>query len=134
LHAECYRGGVHARHTRADHDHFRGVHTRDATHQHSTPTVGAHQSVRADLRCESSGHLTHWRQQRKTPVGQFDRLVRDRGGAGAQYCVGAFARGRQMQVGEHHLAGADPVVLLGDGLLDLQHHLGVAPDIIGRVT
>ena len=39
-----------------------------------------------------------------------------------------------MQVSEDHLPGADPVVLLSDGLLDLQHHLGVTPDLVGRVT
>ena len=32
-----------------------------------------------------------------------------------------------MQVGEQHLVLAQPVVLLGDRLLDLEHQVGVAP-------
>ena len=41
--------------------------------------------------------------------------------------------GGQVQVGEQHLALAHAVVLLGDRLLDLEHHLGVAPDVVGGV-
>ena len=38
-----------------------------------------------------------------------------------------------MQVGEQHLALAHPVVLLGDRLLDLEHHLGLLPHVVGGV-
>ena len=38
-----------------------------------------------------------------------------------------------MEVGEERQALAHPVVLLGDRLLDLEHHVGLGPDVVGRV-
>src|SRR6202020_1532092 len=44
--------------------------------------------------------------------------------------VGAGLVRRQVQVGEEREAGAHPVVLLGDGLLDLEHRVGGAPPLV----
>ena len=41
--------------------------------------------------------------------------------------------GGEVQVGEERLALAHPVVLLGDRLLDLEHHVGGAPHVVGGV-
>jgi len=37
----------------------------------------------------------------------------------------------EVQVGEERLVLAQPVVLLGDRLLDLQHQVGGGPDLVG---
>ena len=42
--------------------------------------------------------------------------------------------GREVQVGEEGQALAHAVVLLGHGLLDLEHHVRLAPDVVGAST
>ena len=87
----------------------------------------------ADLRREPAGDLGHRGQQRQRAVGQLDGLVGDRGDAGVDQRIGALARGGQVQVGEQRLPGSHPVVLLGDGLLDLQDQLTGGPHLVGGV-
>ena len=89
------------------------------------------QVVRADLRGEPAGDLGHRGEQRQRPVGQLHGLVRDAGDLAVDQRVGALLGGGQVQVGEEHLPGAHPVVLLGDRLLDLEHQLGGVPHLVG---
>ena len=58
-------------------------------------------------------------------------LVRDGGRARLQQRVGALAGGGEVEVGEERLVLAQPPVLLGDRLLDLEHHVGGGPDLVG---
>ena len=44
-----------------------------------------------------------------------------------------YARMREVQVGEERLPLTHARILLGDGLLDLEHHVGGAPDVVGAV-
>jgi hypothetical protein len=47
--------------------------------------------------------------------------------------VGQRLVGGEVQVGEEDEVLAQPVVFLGDRLLDLHDHVGLAPHVIGRV-
>ena len=40
---------------------------------------------------------------------------------------------RQVQVGEQRQVLAEAVVFLLDGLLDLEHHVGLAPEVVGGI-
>jgi len=93
--------------------------------------AGTHQMVRADLRSEPPGDLGHRGEQRQRAVGQLDRLVRDPGDPAVEQRVGALLGGRQVQIGEEHLAGPHPRVLLGDRLLDLENQLAGGPHVVG---
>jgi hypothetical protein len=48
-----------------------------------------------------------------------------------QQLLGERLVGRQVQVGEEGEVLAQPVVLLLDRLLDLEDHVGLAPDVVG---
>ena len=56
--------------------------------------------------------------------------------AASRECTDAILRAGATAIAYEtvELPDEDPVVLLSDGLLDLQHHLGVTPDLVGRVT
>ena len=95
------------------------------------PPPGAHQVVGADLRAEAAGDLGHRGEQRERAVAELDGLVGDAGDLVVKQRVGAGLVRGQVQVGEEDQARAHPVVLLGDRLLDLEHHVGDAPDLVG---
>lgn len=87
--------------------------------------------VGPDLRGDAAGHLGHRGEQGQRAVGLLDRLVGDGGRGGLQQRVGALAGGGEVEVGEERLVLAQPVVLLGDRLLDLQQQVGRGPDLVG---
>ncbi len=99
--------------------------------QHPAPARGALQVVGADLRRHPAGHLAHRGEQRQRPVGQPHGLVGDGRGARGDERVGALLRRREVQEGEQHLVGAQPVVLLRHRFLDLQHEPGGTPHLVG---
>ena len=86
-----------------------------------------------DLRRQTAGDLRHRVEQRQTTGRQLHGLVRDRGDLLVDELFGQWPVGGQVKVGEQNQALAQPVVLLGDRLLDLEHHVGVAPDLVGSV-
>jgi len=90
------------------------------------------QVMGADLRRHPPGHLRHRGQQRQRPVGQLDGLVGDGRDPRVEQRVGAFQGCGKVQVGEQDLALAQPVILLGDGLLDLEDQLGLLPHVLDR--
>ncbi len=115
-------------------DHDLGVgHAADAAHEHPAPALGPHHRVRTDLRGEAAGDLGHRVEQRQQPGRQLHRLVGDGGDALRDELLGEGLVGGEVEVGEEEQALAQPVVLLGDGLLDLHHHVGLAPHVVGGV-
>ncbi len=65
------------------------------------------------------GNLAHRREQRQPPVLGLHSLVCDPVDTPVKEELGEPAVGRQVQVGEQLLTRAEPVIFLGDGLLDL---------------
>ncbi|CAM5348720.1 hypothetical protein SAURM35S_00072 [Streptomyces aurantiogriseus] len=130
-HADGDLRGVPAGDATADDHGPAGQHAGDAAGQHTAAAVGAHQVVGADLGGEPARDLGHRGEQRQCAAGQLDRLVGDRRGAGLQEGVRALLGGGQVQVGEERLVLAEAVVLLGDGLLDLQQQVGGGPHLVG---
>ena len=108
----------------------------DTTHtsqQHTPAALGLHQRVGTDLRRETAGDLGHRVEQRQRTRGQLHGLVGDAGDLALGQLLGQRLVGGEVEVGEQHLPLGHPVVLLGDRLLDLEHHLRLAPHVIGRV-
>ena len=64
----------------------------------------------------------------RRPRRVLDRLVGDAGGARVAEATGQLRIGRQVQVGEEQLAGAQHLDLDRLRLLDLDHHLGLGED------
>ena len=114
----------------AQHGHLCARNATDAAHQHPTATAGLEQRGRAHLGSETAGDLAHGVQQRQGAVGALHRLVRDGGRPRINQCLRQLRLGGQVQIGEQHLVGAQAAVLLGDRLLDLDDHLGLAPDLV----
>ena len=105
----------------------------DAAHEDAAPAIGPQQRHRTDLRGEAAGHLGHRVEQREHPAGQLHRLVGDRCDLLGDQFLGQRLVGSQVQVGVEQQVLAQAVVFLGHRLLDLHDHVGLAPDVIGRV-
>ena len=63
-------------------------------------------------------NLTHRRKQRQPPIRGLHGLIRDRVNAPVEEELGEPAVGRQVQIGEQVLPGAESVIFLSDWLLD----------------
>ena len=63
-------------------------------------------------------------------VGHLDGLVSDARSTTRDQVACLLCIGREVQVGEEHLAGAHAVVLLRDRLLHLQDEVGLGPHVI----
>ena len=61
-------------------------------------------------------NLAHRRKQRQPPIRSLHGLIRDRVDAPVEEELGEPPVGRQMQVGEQLLLGAEPVIFLRYGL------------------
>ena len=84
----------------------------------------------SDLHGQTAGNLGHGGQQRQGPA-LLDGLVGDGGDAGVDERLGQFRLGGQVQVREQDQALAEAVVFGLDRFLDLQHHVGAAPNVVG---
>ena len=89
------------------------------------PPSGRSSMKAPGLRGDLAGDLAHRRQQRQVPVRVGDGLICDAGRARAHQPARELGLGRQVQVGEQRLLGAQHLDLLGLGLLDLQDQLGL---------
>jgi hypothetical protein len=92
-----------------------------------------HQAVGPDLGCEAARDLRHGVQQREPARRELNGLVGDAGDLAPEQLLGQRLVGGEVEVGEEGQALVHPVVLLGDGLLHLEHHVGVVPDLVGAV-
>ena len=118
-HAERDVRGVLAGDAGADDDDLGVGDAADAAHEDAAAALGLHHRVRADLRGEAAGDLGHRVEQRQQARGQLHGLVGDGGDLLRDELLGERLVGGEVQVGEEGQALAQPVVLLGDGLLDL---------------
>ena len=87
--------------------------------------------VRGGLDGHPSGDLAHRGEQRELAVGGLHGLVGDGVDPPLEQELGEPAVGGQVQVGEQLLAGAEAVVLRGDGLLDLDDQVGGVEHPVG---
>lgn len=106
------------------------MHPGDATEEHTATTLGTQQGLSPDLGRQATGHLRHRCEQRQGMVGQLNGLVGKTGHLPLQQCLRTVAPGRQVKVGEQHLARPHAVELLLNGLLDLQDQLGTCPHVV----
>ena len=97
------------------------------------PALGAQERVRAHLGREAAGDLGHRVEQRQRTGGQLHRLVGDAGDLARGELLGERLVGGEVQVGEEGQTLAHAVVLLRHGLLDLEHHVGLGPHVVGGV-
>ena len=132
-HAEGDVGGVLARHAGPDDDDLGVRDAADSSHEDPTSTLRLHHRVGAHLGREAAGDLGHRVEQWQQPRGQLHRLVRDGRDLPADELLGEGLVGREVQVGEEDETLAEAVVLLGDGLLDLHHHLRLTPHVVRGV-
>ena len=116
---------------RAEHDHLGRSDPGRAAHQHPSSTARAFQRGGAFLRSHASGDLRHGRQQGQASVGGLHGLVRDRLHLAIGEEPGELRVRRQVEVGEQHLATAEPLVLLRLRFLHLHDHVGLGEDRIG---
>ena len=130
-HAERDPRRVGADNAAAQHQNVAGRNAGNAAQQHAASSVFLLQIGRANLHAHAAGDLAHGGEQGKRAAAVAHRLVGDAGDFVGQQRVGEGARRRQVQVGEDHQALAEVPVLLLDGLLDLDHHLGQPPYVVG---
>ena len=107
--------------------HPTGPHARRAAQQHASPAGVPLQEVGADLGRHAAGHLGHRRQERQAAVVDLDGLVGDAGDIGVEQRGCHLGVGRQVQVGEEHLAGPEEPVLGRLRFLDLAHQVRSTP-------
>ena len=108
---------------------FAGAHAGHAAEQDALAAVRALEAMRAGLDRQPAGDLRHRRQQRQAAVAVGHRLVGDAHGAAGDQIAGLLRIGREMQIGEQDLAGAQHLPLDGLRLLDLDDHLGAGEDL-----
>ena len=111
----------------AQDDDVPAPHSGGPAQQDPGPAVGAQQGVRTHLGGQPAGDLGHGRQQRQGAGGGRHGLVGDGGDPLGDELLGQGPVRGQVEVGEQEQIGAQEGVLLGDRLLDLEHHLGVGP-------
>jgi len=107
-----------------EHHHSARQHARHAAEQDAGSAEVAGQKVAADQHRHAPGDLAHRLEQRQAAV-DLDRLVGQRGDAGAAHGLGEFAVGGEVKVGEQHLARPQQAVLLRQWFLDLHHQVAL---------
>ncbi len=133
--AEPHRrlGGVEPHGAGADDDHVASGDAGNAGQEDPTASVGPAEVVGALLDGQPSGHLAHRREERQAAVGALDGLVADGDDVRLRELASEIRRGRQVQIREDELAGAEPRVLGWQRLLHLEDQLGFGPDALRRL-
>ncbi len=125
-HARRHLGGVGSDDAAADDRHLRRWHARDAAEKRA-PSAGLRlQQASADLDRHLAGYLAHRHQQGQRAVLGLHCLVPQRDDPSVQQRAEESPRGGEMEVGEEDLPLAQQLVLFGQGLLDLEDHIGAA--------
>ena len=107
-------------------DDLGGRHAGHAAEQHAESAVGLLQAIGAHLHRHAARDFAHGREQRQRPVRRGHGLIGDGGGAGGHQRLGLFAVGRQVQIGEQRLSGAQQFAFGQLRLLDLDDEIGGA--------
>src|SRR6185437_3093833 len=129
--AEGHLGGVGADDAAADDADVAGRDTGDSAEQDAAAAFLLFEVSGADLDGETAGDLGHGGEEGEGVGAVFDGLVGDAGYAFFEEDVGEFLERGEVEIGEEDEAVAEVVVLLLDGLLDLDDHLGGAPEVGG---
>ena len=130
-HAEGDLGGVGADDAAADDADVAGGDAGDAAEQDAAAAVLFFEVGCADLDGHAAGDFAHGGEQRERAGAVADGLVGDAGDLLFEQRVGEFGQRGEVEVGEEDEAFAEVPVLLLDGLLDLDDHVGEAPDVVG---
>ena len=130
-HAEGDLGGVGADDAAADDADVAGGDAGDSAEQDAAAAVLFFEVGCADLDGHAAGDFAHRGEQRQRAGAVADRLVGDAGDLLFEQRVGELGKRREVEVGEEDEAFAEVAVLLLDGLLDLDDHVGEAPDVVG---
>src|SRR6185437_2136338 len=115
----------------ADDADVAGRDTGDSAEQDAAAAFLLFEVGGADLDGEAAGDLGHGGEQGQGAGAVLDGLVGDAGDALFQQDVGEFLERGEVEVGKEDEAVAEVVVLLLDGFLDLDDHLGGAPEVGG---
>src|SRR6185437_9596300 len=115
----------------ADDADVAGRDTGDSAEQDAAAAFLLFEVGGADLDGEAAGDLGHGGEEREGVGAVLDGLVGDASDAPFQQDVGEFLERGEVEVGEEDEAVAEVVVLLLDGFLDLDDHLGGAPEVSG---
>ncbi len=108
---------------------------RDAGNAAQQEAPAAHrllEKVRTCLSGESTGDLTHRREQGQSAIGRLDGLVGDRRDSAFDQRPRELLVGRQVEIGEEDEALAQALVLPRDRLLHLQQQFRLAPGLVDR--
>ena len=89
--------------------------------------------MRSRLDGHPPGDLAHGRQQRQAAALVGHGLVGDGHGTAIDQPLGLLGIGRQVEIGEQHLIGAQHGDFRRLRLLHLDHHLGPGEDFLGAV-
>ena len=122
--------GVGPHHAAADDDDAAYGDAGHAAQQHAAPAPLHFQAVGAGLDRHASRHLAHGRQQRQPAVVVAHRLVGHGDAARRYQRPGLLRIGRQVQIGEQHLAVPQHGGLGGLRLLHLDDHVGAGEDLL----
>ncbi len=130
-HAESDLGGVGADDAAAEDADVAGGDSGDSAEKYAAAAVLFFEVGCADLDGHASGDFAHGGEERERAGAVADGLVGDAGDLLFEQRVGEFGQGREVEIGEEDEALAEVAVLRFDGLLDLDDHVGEAPDVVG---
>ena len=122
---------VHADHSATDDHDVGGGHARHASEEDAAAAQRLFQHERARLGGDLARHLGHRRQQRQPALAVLHRLVGDAGRSGLHQPAREGLVGGEVQVGEEHVVGLEPLHLNRLRLLDLDDHRGLAEHRVG---
>ena len=104
---------------------------RDAAEKNAAAAALFFKIRGANLDAHASGDFAHGREQGQGALAVADGFIGDADDLGLEELVGENGKRSEVKVGEEDQAFAEVDVLLLDGLLDLDDHVGFAPDIAG---
>ncbi len=131
LHPRRDPRGVRAGHPGTEDEDARRPHARDATEQHAAAARLLLEESSGHVRGHPAGDLAHRREEREAAVDELDRLVGDRLDLPTDQLIRERGVRREVEIGEEDLPFPHRGVLRRDRFLDLQDHVGAAPDVLG---
>ena len=130
-HAEGHGRSAASDHAAAEDDNVGRRDALDAAEQNSAPAVRSFEEMRGHLRRHASGNLRHRSEQGQLSARIRHGFIGDGGDAGGHEIVGLLGIGREVQIGEDHLAAFEFASLSRKRLLDLHDQLGSLKYLVG---
>ena len=131
-HAERNLGGIGADDASTEDADVARSYPGDAAEKDTSSAMLFFKVRGANLDGHPSGNFRHGSEEGESVGAITDGLVGDAGDLLFEKCVGKGTQGREMEVGKEDESGAEVTVLALDGFLDLDDHVGEAPDVVGR--